>query len=213
MFKKKKSSNEKKPLIPYTHKVQLVTQIDFEGMDFKIFNPKIPYIDLHRRGVQYHKHIHFKAIACCLKILNPNLSISKLQYYMDIIEQDHFRYPVGSRFKEDTCKWVYKLADKGKLENPGRYRKIIFNPNSNLNNEEKRVIIGKYSKKRKTYTDENIYYAIEELLEEGEDITYESIGLFMGCSKRTIIRNASKEVKEIIRENKLIHKRDLEELK
>ena len=100
-------------------------------------------------------------------------------------------------YSEDRVKWLCeKILIKNKKPYCRRPRKVVFNPSRMLSAEEKRIIVNEVRSSRVNH--ESIYLAIEQLIEDGQRITYEKIGGVLGCSRQTISKKINSSLKELI---------------
>ena len=202
------------PLLPYDTKAILVTYIDFEGADYKVYEEKIPYIKLFRGELKFHSRQKLRVISVSLMFLNPSISLERLKYFIDIIVENHFIHGFTDNSKSEIAEWAFELYHSGGAYNPGRRRRLVFNPNSTLSLKEKQAIVGTLSSRGRKYDEEKIYLAVEELMDVEALITLKILSQKLSCSVRTLSRNLSDDIKGVIDEHNKNYRwnRDLDKI-
>ena len=128
--------------------------------------------------------------------LNPDMDKDKFSLLAEYIcyKQNGFiTFSAGTKLTTKIIEDVYKQD----LETPpkNRLRKVVFKDSSGLTTIEKLKIVGKIIGKAKGIKEDDIYEAMLYLHEQ-EKITVQKIANVLKCTKRTIYRHMSKELKE-----------------
>ena len=135
--------------------------------------------------------------------LNPNLSKNdfiKLSEYIIYEANGFVTFNIGSKLINQIIEDVFKQD----LDQPpkNRLRKIVFKDSSGLSTIEKLQIVGQIIGQAKGIKQDDIYEAMLYIHEHSK-ITINKIADALKCTKRTIYRHMSEELKE---EKQLLNK-------
>jgi len=135
--------------------------------------------------------------------LNPELNKDKfiqLAEYIIYKENGFVTFNIGSKLINKVIDDIFKQD----LDTPpkNRLRKIVFKDSSGLTTIEKLKIVGKIIGQAKGIKQDDIYEAMLYIHEQ-DKITIPKIASALKCTKRTIYRHMSKELKE---EKQLLNK-------
>jgi len=187
--------------------IALQTSHDFQGCDFVWYNNPIEHFDL---SIIDHRVISFDQLRYYAEVflfLNPDIN---LELFKNI-----FRY-TGSR-ESGKCIRTYskhrvdKMIDEVYLYKKDPYcrrmRKIVFNPDIIISNEEKLSISAQMTKKGFKYTEFEIMQAIDKLSRAQITITQDMLSIELICSRRTVSRLMNDRIKfKIKTENEKIRR-------
>ena len=128
--------------------------------------------------------------------LNPNLSKNdfiKLSEYIIYEANGFVTFNIGSKLINQIIEDVFKQD----LDQPpkNRLRKIVFKDSSGLSTIEKLQIVGQIIGQAKGIKQDDIYEAMLYIHEHSK-ITINKIADALKCTKRTIYRHMSEELKE-----------------
>ncbi len=135
-------------------------------------------------------------IAEVLIHLNPDLTEIKFVSLMcDLGDRGngHVIRTYSDERISDMCHQVFHNRKKPYCRRP---RKVLFNPGRVIPLEEKRMIIGAVIGNR--VGEEVIYEIIEELMETAEKITISLIAERLNSSRKTISKNITKGLRDVI---------------
>ena len=128
--------------------------------------------------------------------LNPELDKTKFTQLAEYIiyKQNGFvTFNIGSKLINKVVEDVFKQD----LDHPpkNRLRKIVFKDSSGLSTVEKLQIVGQIIGQAKGIKQDDVYEAMLYIHEQGK-ITIPKIAKALKCTKRTIYRHMSEELKE-----------------
>ena len=134
--------------------------------------------------------------------LNPELDKNKfiqLSEYIIYKENGFVTFSIGSKLIKQVVEDVFKQD----LDTPpkNRLRKIVFKDSSGLSTIDKLKIVGQIIGQAKGIKEDDIYEAMLYMHEQSK-ITIPKIADALKCTKRTIYRHMSEELKE---EKKLLN--------
>ena len=134
--------------------------------------------------------------------LNPELDKTKfiqLSEYIIYKENGFVTFSIGSKLIKQVVEDVFKQD----LDTPpkNRLRKIVFKDSSGLSTIDKLKIVGQIIGQAKGIKEDDIYEAMLYMHEQSK-ITIPKIADALKCTKRTIYRHMSEELKE---EKKLLN--------
>ena len=135
--------------------------------------------------------------------LNPELDKTKftqLAEYIIYKENGFVTFNIGSKLISKVVEEVFKQD----LDTPpkNRLRKIVFKDSSGLTTIDKLKIVGQIIGQAKGIKQDDVYEAMLYIHEQGK-ITIPKIAKALKCTKRTIYRHMSEELKE---EKQLLNK-------
>ena len=135
--------------------------------------------------------------------LNPDLDKSQFKLLADYIiykENGFVTFNIGRKLINQVVEDVFRQD----LDTPpkNRLRKIVFKDSSGLTTVEKLKIVGQIIGKAKGVKQDDVYEAMLYIHDQGK-ITIQKIANALKCTKRTIYRHMSDELKE---EKKLLNK-------
>ena len=135
--------------------------------------------------------------------LNPELDKTKftlLAEYIIYKENGFVTFNIGRKLINQVVEDVFRQD----LDTPpkNRLRKIVFKDSSGLSTIEKLQIVGKVIGQAKGIKEDDIYEAMLYIHEEGS-ITINKIATALKCTKRTVYRHMSEELKQ---EKQLLNK-------
>lgn len=185
------------PLFDYDkYNLLMESYFPFEGYDFLYFDTPIDFYTLYRNNKKINTFSELEYIGEVLHHLNPKLKKDVFIELMLQVSDKSYGHSVRT-YSEDRVKWLCeKILIKNKKPYCRRPRKVVFNPSRMLSAEEKRIIVNEVRSSRVNH--ESIYLAIEQLIEDGQRITYEKIGGVLGCSRQTISKKINSSLKELI---------------
>ena len=134
--------------------------------------------------------------------LNPELDKTKftqLAEYIIYKENGFVTFNIGSKLINQVINDVFKQDLDAPPKN--RLRKVVFKDSSGLSTIEKLQIVGQIICQAKGIKQDDIYEAMLYIHEENK-ITINKIASALKCTKRTIYRHMSEELKE---EKKLLN--------
>tara|TARA_R100000541_G_scaffold54359_1_gene62830 strand:+ start:24 stop:650 length:627 start_codon:yes stop_codon:yes gene_type:complete len=134
--------------------------------------------------------------------LNPELDKTKftqLAEYIIYKENGFVTFNIGSKLINQVINDVFKQDLDAPPKN--RLRKVVFKDSSGLSTIEKLQIVGQIIGQAKGIKQDDIYEAMLYIHEENK-ITINKIASALKCTKRTIYRHMSEELKE---EKKLLN--------
>ena len=128
--------------------------------------------------------------------LNPELDKTKftqLAEYIIYKENGFVTFNIGNKLINKVVKDVFKQD----LDSPpkNRLRKIVFKDSSGLTTIDKLKIVGQIIGQAKGIKQDDVYEAMLYIHEQGK-ITIPKIAKALKCTKRTIYRHMSEELKE-----------------
>ena len=135
--------------------------------------------------------------------LNPELDKTKftqLAEYIIYKENGFVTFSIGSKLIKQVVEDVFKQD----LDTPpkNRLRKVVFKDSSGLTTIDKLKIVGQIIGQAKGIKQDDVYEAMLYIHEQGK-ITIPKIAKALKCTKRTIYRHMSEELKE---EKQLLNK-------
>ena len=192
------------PLFDYNrHNLIMESSFRFEGYDFLYFDEGIPYYTLFRPTRKLNSFWEVKYAAEMLHYLNRDISDS-LFFELVLSLSDRANGHVIRTYSEgrviNMCEEVLQLNLPPYVR---RYRRIVFNPGKVITTYEKMSIVGEMiggkGNRSNKAIEESIYNAIETLMLTNYRITYESIGKELNCTRQTISKYITKDLKYIIK--------------
>jgi len=185
--------------------IVLKTSHDFRGCDFVWYDNPVDHFDLEAIDHRVISFEQLKYYAEILFYLNPDIDFK--------IFQGIFRW-IGNRESGKTIRTystarvdqmteeVYKVRKDPYCR---RMRRVVFNPEIIISFEEKMSITARLSKRGINYTEMDILRAIDQMSHSQLVINQEMIASHLTCSRRTINRLMTDQIKSKIQtENKRV---------
>lgn len=178
---------------------ELQTQFYFENYDFIWFNEPIEYFDLESIDCRVTSFEQLAYYAEVFLYLNPDVSFSIFNGIFTHIGSRESGKSIRTYSKARVEQMTEKKFLERKLPYCRRKRRILFNPNIIISNDEKSYITGILTKRDVRFTEEDVISSVYDIYNRKLKITASSIALELNCSEKTILRLMSKDIKSQIK--------------
>jgi len=186
----------------------LQTGHDFRGCDFVWYNDPVVHFDLLKIDHRVSSFNQLKYYAEVLFYLNPDIPFEILKGL--------FRW-LGDRENGRTIRTYSKPRVDDMIEDVYRHpkqpycrrmRRVVFNPEVIISFSEKLSIVAQMVSKGLTFTETDLRVAIDNLSRSRIVITQKSISDQLMCSTKTINRLMTANLKDTIKKENVIIKRE-----
>lgn len=179
----------------------LVTEHDFQGMDFVWYSSPVSHYDIRECYARIASFDQLEYYAEVFFYLNPDIDKSLLLGIFQWLGNRENGKTVRTYGKHRISEMIDKVYQEKKEPWCRRMRRVIFNPNIIIPVEEKMSVTAHMIGKGITYQESDLKQTIEELYRMKVVATVKSISSSMGCSERTIHRLMTPEIKGRMEEN------------
>lgn len=186
----------------------LVTEHDFQGMDFVWYSSPINHYDIRECYARIATFDQLEYYAEVFLYLNPDIDKSLLLGIFQWLGNRENGKTVRTYGKHRISEMIDKVYHERTTPWCRRMRRIIFNPDSIISPEEKMSVTAQVVGRGISYTESDLKETIDFMYRNRQIATQESIAQEMGCSSRTVQRLMTKGLKHTARTNNEIIKRE-----
>lgn len=187
---------------------QLVTQHDFQGADFVWYESPVYHYDISQIHTKISSFDQLEYYAEVYFHLNPDVPIKILKglfHWLGTRESGRSIRTYGKPRIDQMIERVY-------YEKPHpwcrRKRRVVFNPEVIISPTEKMSITATLVGRGVSYTEKDLLDVLDSMYKARMLATQDSIADNLGCSKRTIQRLMTKNIKAIVNDNNRFIKRE-----
>jgi len=178
--------------------IQLQTEHDFQDMDFVWYDNPIEHFDLLSIDHKVNSFYQLRYYCEVLFFLNSDMSRDLLKGIFRHIGSRDSGKSIRTYSKHRVEQMVDEVLLYKKTPYCHRMRRIIFNPNKIMSQEEKQSIASKIISKGFTYTEFDLRQIVDKLSDKQVVITNKRIASEMMCSERTVSRLMNNLIKNVI---------------
>ena len=186
----------------------LVTEHDFQGMDFVWYSSPVNHYDIRECYARIATFDQLEYYAEVFLYLNPDIDKSLLLGIFQWLGNRENGKTVRTYGKHRISEMINKVYHERTTPWCRRMRRIIFNPDSIISPEEKMSVTAQVVGRGISYTESDLKQTIDFMYRNRQIATQESIAQEMGCSARTVQRLMTKGLKYTARTNNEIIKRE-----
>lgn len=185
--------------------IVLKTSHDFMGCDFVWYDNPVDHYDLSSVDHRVISFEQLKYYAEVLFYLNPDINKSLFQGIFRWIGNRESKKTIRTYSRSRVDQMTEDVYKEKKDPYCRRMRRVIFNPDKIISFEEKMSVISHVVKRGVSYNSLDVISAINQLSEYQLVINQEMIASQMICSRRTVSRLMTNEIKNKIElENKKV---------
>lgn len=187
--------------------IQLQTEHDFQNMDFVWYNNPIEHYDLSSIDHKVTSFDQLRYYCEVLFFLNSDIDIEMLRGIFRHIGSRESKKSIRTYSKPRVDQMVEEVYLYKKIPYCRRMRRIVFNPDKIISQEEKQSIASNVVSKGITYTEFDLRQAVGKIAYSQLVITNQIIAKEMMCSESTVNRLMNNLIKSIIKkENEKIRR-------
>lgn len=179
----------------------LVTEHDFQGMDFVWYSSPVNHYDIRECYARIATFDQLEYYAEVFFYLNPDIDVNLLTGIFQWIGNRENGKTVRTYGKQRISQMIEGVYQKAATPWCRRMRRVIFNPDKYITAEEKMSITAQIVGRGVFYTESDLIQTIQYMNKSRMIATQESIANLMGCSARTVQRLMNKDHKQILRLN------------
>lgn len=183
------------------NKFCLVTEHDFQGMDFIWYSSPVNHYDIRECYARIASFDQLEYYAEVFLYLNPDVSKSLLLGIFQWLGNRENGKTIRTYGKHRISDMVDKVYNERTTPWCRRMRRVLFNPNSIMSVEDKLSITAHVVGRGMSYTESDLKETITSMSKTRVIATQESIAKDMGCSVRTIQRLMTEELRKVCRYN------------
>lgn len=178
---------------------QLEVIFNFDNYDFLYFDEPVCYYSLKNikskvisfQQLQYYAEVFF--------YLNPDIDFKIFFGIFQIIGNREWGKSIRTYSKARVELMCQEVFQNKKTPYCSQWRRIIFNPDKIIRNDEKMSIAGELFSKHTKITSLDIEMAVIQLKISKTLISDKNISFILSCSQKTIQRNITTAIREDIR--------------
>ena len=179
----------------------LVTEHDFQGMDFVWYSSPVNHYDIRECYARIASFDQLEYYAEVFLYLNPDVDKDLLIGIFQWIANRENGKTVRTYGKHRVSEMIDKVYHERVTPWCRRMRRVIFNPDIIISAEEKMSITAQIVSKGISYTERDLIQTIQYMERIKMLATQDSIAAQMGCSVRTVQRLMNNETKSICKSN------------
>ena len=186
----------------------LVTNHDFNGMDFVWYSSPVNHYDIQYiyskissfDQLEYYAEVYF--------FLNPDINLKIFDGLFCWLGNRESGRAVRTYGKARISQMIESVYHEKVIPWCRRKRRVIFNPDVIISAEEKMSITATIIGRSVFYTEKDLFLALDAMYRSRIVATQDSISENLGCSKRTIQRLVTPKIKDLIKNNNSLIKRE-----
>ena len=187
----------------------LVTLHDFQGMDFVWYTSPVCHYDIENIYLKIYSFDQLEYYAEVYLFLNPDVNIKIFKGLFCWVGNRENGKTIRTYGKARIEKMISDVYSQKKTPWCRRMRRVVFNPDKIMSAEEKMSVTAQIVSKSVTYTKKDIVSVLDFMYKARMVATQENISDQLGCSKRTIQRLLSKNLRKVMSSNNLSVKREI----
>lgn len=182
-------------------KHQLVTEHDFQGMDFVWYSSPVSHYDLRETYARIASFDQLEYYAEVFFHLNPDIDYGLFKGIFTWLANRENGKTVRTYGKARVEEMTHKVYNQRTTPWCRRMRRVIFNPDKIISSEEKMSITAQIIGRGISYTEYDLRQVIEGMYKARMIATLSSIADNMGCSERTVQRLMNHQIKAVLSDN------------
>lgn len=179
----------------------LVTEHDFQGMDFVWYSSPVNHYDIRECYARIATFDQLEYYAEVFLYLNPDVGLNLLTGIFQWLANRENGKTVRTYGKHRVSEMIDKVFHERVTPWCRRMRRVIFNPDIIISSEEKMSITAQVIRKGLTYTQQDLLETIKYMSSVRMVATQTTIANEMSCSVRTVQRLINRNHKKIIKTN------------
>lgn len=179
----------------------LVTEHDFQGMDFVWYSSPVNHYDIRECYARIATFDQLEYYAEVFFYLNPDIDVNLLTGIFQWIGNRENGKTVRTYGKQRISQMIEGVYQKATTPWCRRMRRVIFNPDRYIPAEEKMSVTAQIVGRGVFYTESDLMQTIQYMNKSRMIATQESIASLMGCSTRTVQRLMKNDYKKIVKLN------------
>ena len=179
----------------------LVTEHDFQGMDFVWYSSPVNHYDIRECYARIATFDQLEYYAEVFLYLNPDVDKSLLLGIFQWLANRENGKTVGTYGKHRVSEMIDKVYNERVTPWCRRMRRVIFNPDKIISAEEKMSCTAQIVSRGISFTESDLIEVIKYMSKYRIIATQETIAQEMGCSARTVQRLMNDGHKDTIRTN------------
>jgi len=179
----------------------LVTEHDFQGMDFVWYSSPVNHYDIRECYARIATFDQLEYYAEVFFYLNPDIDKDLFTGIFQWLANRENGKTVRTYGKHRVSNMIDKVYHERATPWCRRMRRVLFNPDSIISPEEKMSVTAQVVGRGISYTESDLKNTIDYMYRNRQIATQESIAHEMGCSARTVQRLMTKRLKHATRLN------------
>ena len=179
----------------------LVTEHDFQGMDFVWYSSPVNHYDIRECYARIASFDQLEYYAEVFLYLNPDIDINLLTNLFCWIANRENGKTIRTYGKARVSDMILKVHNERGTPWCRRTRRVLFNPDKIISAEDKMSVTAQIIGKGLTYTEQDLLETIRYMSSVRMVATQTTIANEMSCSVRTVQRLINNYHKEIIKTN------------
>lgn len=179
----------------------LSVEFDFDDYDFLFYDAPTCYYNLKTIESKVSSFEQLTYYAEVFFYLNPDVNFKTFFGLFSAIANTDFGKTIRTYSKgrvKHMCENVFKNK---KVPHCNQWRRIIFNPDKIIRNDEKMSIAGEIFKRHLSITPLDVEKAVFQLKLANIDINASRISQILSCSQKTVQRNMTATIKNTIKKS------------
>lgn len=179
----------------------LVTEHDFQGMDFVWYSSPVNHYDIRECYARIASFDQLEYYAEVFLYLNPDVDRSLLAGIFQWVANRENGKTVRTYGKARVSEMIDKVYHERSTPWCRRMRRVIFNPNKIISAEEKMSVTAQIVGRGISYTETDLIQTIQFMSRNRMITTQDTVSNEMGCSVRTVQRLMNQSHKYTMRVN------------
>lgn len=186
----------------------LQTSHDFRGCDFVWYNEPVVHFDLLNIDHRVVSFNQLKYYAEVFFYLNSDISYDLFRGLFRWLGDRENGRSIRTYSKARVDDMIEDVYNNPKVPYCRRMRRVVFNPEVIMSVGEKLSIVAQIVSKGFTFTENDLRIAIDHMSHSRMIITYDALSEQLMCSTKTINRLMTTELKNKIKQENIIIKRE-----
>lgn len=193
----------------FEERFNLSLEFCFDGYDFLFYDHPICFYNLKDISSKVSSFEQLTYYAEVFFYLNPDINFNIFYGIFQTLGNREWGKTIRTYSKarvKNMCKEVFQ--DR-RIPYCNQWRRIIFNPDKIIRNDEKMSICGELFKRQLSFSTEDIEKAVLQLKIAKKLISDSNIADILQCSQKTIQRNMTSAIRAEIKKSNSLIKREL----
>ncbi len=191
----------------FNERFNLSLEFDFNEYDFLFFDKPICFYNLKDITSKISSFEQLTYYAEVFFYLNPDVDFKIFYGIFHTLGDREWKKTIRTYSKARILAMCQEVFEIRKQPYCSQWRRIIFNPEKKIRNDEKMSICGELFKKQLTYTVEDVEKAVLQLKLANTLINDSNIADILNCSQKTIQRNMTSAIRNDIKKSNAFIKR------
>ena len=180
---------------------KLKLDFNFEGYDFLFYDSPVCFYNLTNITSKVSSFEQLTYYAEVFFYLNPDVDFKIFYGLFQTLGDREWKKTIRTYSKARILAMCKEVFENRKQPYCSQWRRIIFNPDKMIRNDEKMSICGELFKKQLTYTVEDVEKAVLQLKLANTLINDSNIADILSCSQKTIQRNMTSAIRNDIKKS------------